>query len=151
MSEIKIIYASTSGNTEVVSEVIADILKVQGYNCELFRAELTPIEVVRENHTFIFATSTWEHGDINPYFNELLKEMKKMNMDGKIAGFVGLGDTRYEEIKFAKGIEILKKVFLNGGGKQIHTTLKLNGDPYEHLYTTVKEWAYEFAANLVNA
>lgn len=58
---VHIIYASTSGNTELVVENIAEYLKKRKVDTVLHRAELTDISVIKDNKHFIFGTSTWNH------------------------------------------------------------------------------------------
>lgn len=146
--EIHIIYASTSGNTELTVEYIGDILKTSGLEVVFHRAEITPIEVIEDNELFLLATSTWEHGEINPFFNKLLKEMNGIDLVNKKAGFVGCGDIRYEELLFCEGAEILKRKFEERGGKQIYETLKINGDPCNSLDTLIKTWTEKFIIEL---
>lgn len=138
--KVTIIYASTSGNVETVCFHVSDILENKGIESELFRAEKTEIEVIKNNSFFIFATSTWEHGEINPFFNKLLIEISQTDLSNKRAAFIGLGDTRYEQVLFCKGIDILRETFLKSGGFEVLTTLKINGEPYKYLQTTVATW-----------
>ncbi len=148
MDYIHIIYASTSGNTELVVETIGEILKNKGINIYYHRAEITSIDVVKDNNLFILATSTWEHGELNPYFKNLLKEMKTLDLSGKYAGFVGCGDTRYEPVLFCEGMEILRRTFLENKGEEIYNALKINGDP-NNVLDEVKQWGEEFYKVLV--
>lgn len=138
---MQIIYASTSGNVEIVVEKISEILSAAGIINELHRSEQTSIDVIRNNKLFLLATSTWEHGEINPFFNKLLAEMKKENLTGKKAAFVGLGDMRYEPVLFNQGIKILKKAWMDMGGEDIYELFLINGEPYGILDTRVSEWA----------
>lgn len=145
---LQIIYASTSGNVEVVSKRVAQSLTESRINSVLHRADTTKFETIIENSYFIFATSTWEHGIINPYFDSLLRDIENSSMKGKFAGFVGLGDTRYEPVLFCKGVEIIKDAFTKSGGKQIGTTLKVNGNPYPVLDSIVGDWTEQFKLQL---
>ncbi|HYD35223.1 MAG TPA: flavodoxin family protein [Vitreimonas sp.] len=135
------IYASTSGNVEAVIEKVAGILRAAGQAVELHRAEQTSLDVITNNDTFIIATSTWEHGELNPFFRKLLEEMKDQDFTGKRAAFIGLGDTRYEPVLFCQGMEIVRKAWIDQQGQQIFQTLKINGEPYHHLETVVSDWA----------
>ncbi len=138
--KITIIYASTSGNVETVCFKISEVLTQQGIMSELYRAESTPENVLVASQYFVFATSTWEHGEINPFFHRILTQLKTLDSTGKIAAFVGLGDTRYEQILFCRGADIIKEAFLKSGGKEVLTTLRINGEPFKYLGTTVKVW-----------
>lgn len=145
---VQIIYASTLGNTEFVVEKIAEYLQKRKVKVALCRAELTDISVVKNNTHFLFGTSTWNHGIINPYFDKLVSEMKNLNLDKKYAGFVGLGDYRYEEVLFCHGIEILEDLFIKRGGKKIGSILKIDGDPFDQVDTVIKDWREDFFLKL---
>jgi len=133
LPEIHIIYASTSGNVEWVCEQIAKRLKPKRFPVFFHRAEATSIDLIKENKFFIFATSTWEHGRINPFFDRLLWEIQKTKMDGKFAGMIGLGDSRYTKAHFCGGLDFLQHVFVSQGGKVMGIPLKMNGEPYEQM------------------
>ena len=137
---IEIIYASTSGNVEAVCQKISDILNENGIPSQLHRAENTDFSVINDNNLFLLATSTWEHGEINPFFSNLLKEISNKDITGKKSAFVGLGDTRYEQILFCKGIDILRETFLKSNGSEMLTTLKINGEPYGYFDSTIQTW-----------
>ena len=147
---MKIVYASTSGNVEFVVETVADMLTEAGISCELHRTEQTPIDLIKNNNEFIFSTSTWEHGEVNPFFDKLLAEMKSTDMTGKRAAFIGLGDMRYEPVLFNQGIKIVKSLFLAQGGKDISDILVLNGEPYHQVENHIKPWAVKLIEILKN-
>lgn len=142
---IHLVYASTSGNVETVVERVAQILQAQGFTTELHRAEKTAIDLIAQNDTFVLATSTWEHGRLNPFFEKLHAAMKETQMAGKKAAFIGLGDKRYEPVLFCEGMETVRKTWLNQGGEEIGTALKIQGEPYAQLETVVGPWAQEVA------
>lgn len=142
----QIIYASTSGNTEAVCIKIADILNDKGIRTKLSKAEKTKFQTITDNTYFILATSTWEHGEINPYFNDLYQQISTNDMSHKEAAFIGLGDIRYEQFLFCKGMEVLRESFLNSNGIELLSPLKINGEPYKQMNTLVTTWGN----NLIN-
>lgn len=140
---VTIIYASTSGNVELVAEEVAQSLKQRSYKVTLHRAEITPVSEIETNKLFVFATSTWEHGRINPFFDKLLSAISDLeagSLANKQAAFIGLGDKRYEPVLFCQGIETLKQALTSKGISQVGDTLKINGDPHGLLDTIVKDW-----------
>jgi flavodoxin len=137
---IHAIYASTSGNVETVVEKVAELLRAKNIEVELHRAEQTDSSIFNQGEHFFLATSTWEHGVLNPFFQKLHKEMMKLSFSGKTAFFVGLGDTRYEPVRFCEGMDILKTTWLDNGGQEWGHALKINGEPYHQLETTVAKW-----------
>lgn len=141
---IQIVYASTSGNVELVCEEISKILSSNGIENQLHRSEITSIDLIKENNMFILATSTWEHGEINPFFARLYNEMKEIDLKGKVAGFVGLGDIRYEPVQFCEGMNILRRSFIEKGGTELFHALRINGDPHDQIDNHVKPWVDSF-------
>ena len=122
-------------------ETVARMLQETGESVELHRAEQTSPEILQQNTRFIFATSTWEHGELNPFFRSLHTEMQKMDFHGKTAAMIGLGDNRYEPVLFNMGIEKIRDTWTKNGGVQLFHTLKINGSPYHLLDTVVAQWA----------
>lgn len=147
---IQLIYASTSGNVEITAEKIAEGLSGHGYEIELTRAEKAGIEKIAKNKKFIFATSTWEHGKLNPFFQNLYSQMALLDFKNKQAAFVGLGDRRYEPLLFCEGMETVRRLWLKNGGGEVCAPLRIQGEPYEYLNTNVKEWANMLATNWSN-
>lgn len=139
---IHIIYASTGGNTEHVVELVAQHWQDQGVTVQLHRAEQTSISVINQNQYFLFATSTWEHGTLNPFFKLLLAEMKKTDFTGKVASFIGLGDRRYEKHYFCTGMTILKEAWEKNRGVAVGVALTIGREPFEAVIEEmVQKWA----------
>lgn len=145
---IHLVYASTSGNVEIVVETVAEQLQHDGFKTELHRAEKSTLDVFTQNQFFVIATSTWEHGRLNPFFEPLMKEMKSAYFQGKQAAFIGLGDRRYEPVLFTEGMEKLRKVWLNQGGQELGERLKIQGEPYAQLEQVVKPWVSQLEQRL---
>lgn len=138
-SDWQIIYATTSGNVEYVCESIAKYLKDLGIVTTLYRSELLEPNVLKNNSNFIFATSTWEHGVINPNFIPTLDQIQSQDCGGKTACFIGLGDTRYEPVLFCEGIEIVKTNWEKSGGAVLGEVLKIDGEPHPQI-GQVEKW-----------
>ncbi len=139
---IHIIYASTSGNTEFIMDKVADVWRKLGKEVFLHRSEKTDINVFKDNKYFLLATSTWDHGTINPFFDRLLAEMKTADFSGKSASFIGLGDRRYESHLFCAGMTILKEVWEKSNGKSLGVALTIGREPFDEIIDKlVRDWA----------
>ncbi len=139
---IHIIYASTGGNTEHVMEQVQNYWQEAGVQVELHRAEKTPLSVITENSFFLFSTSTWDHGTINPFFDKLLLEMKNSDFLGKTAAFIGLGDRRYEKHYFCSGMLLLREIWEQNKGTSIGVPLTIGREPFEDIIEKmVRDWA----------
>lgn len=140
---VLILYASTSGNVELVVDRVAQVWREAGKAVELARAEQFKPERFQDYQNFVLATSTWEHGELNPFFVPLYEAMATLDFHGKKAAMLGLGDIRYEVILFCRGMDMVTKRWTDRGGVQVGKTLKLNGEPYHQLEDRVVPWAQE--------
>lgn len=145
---LPIIYASTSGNVERVVEEVAAVLSREGVVTELHRAEQTGPDIFQTNSRFILATSTWAHGELNPFFVKLYENMKSLDFHDTSAAFIGLGDRRYEPVLFCEGMEILRRCWVERGGQVLGDPLKIQGEPYGVLKTVVEPWTLKLAGLL---
>jgi len=150
MSKLILIYASTTGNTEAVMDKVGEILTENKLEFESHRAEEAEESIIENNDNFILATSTWGHGIINPFFDELLEYISNNSMAGKKAAFIGCGDKDYEPVLFNNGIKILKSAFLKSGGDEIDRTLIIDGDPFPILDTKVPYWTEKIISAFKN-
>jgi len=139
---IHIVYASTSGNTEFVMDKVADVWRKMGREVFLHRSEKTDINILTKNKFFLLATSTWDHGTINPFFDRLLSEMEKLDFSDKSASFIGLGDRRYESHYFCTGMTLLKEVWEKSNGKSVGVALTIGREPFDEIIDKlVRDWA----------
>lgn len=129
-------------------ETVGEVLRAQGLETSLQRAEQTPPEVISQHDLFVFGTSTWEHGKLNPFFGPLYEAMKTIGCRGKRAAFVGCGDRRYEPVLFCEGMEQVRKLWLHQGGEEVGTALKIQGESYGQLESVVKPWTLQIVEGL---
>src|SRR5690625_551472 len=68
MSNILLVYASTTGNTEVMAEAIADYLIVHGQEVVIksFDFDRIDVEMIADYDAVLVGTHTWDDGDL-PY------------------------------------------------------------------------------------
>lgn len=139
--DIAIIYASTSGNVEYVCQFVCRWLKESGgyKNPCLYRSEAVNATVLERAQQLVLATSTWEHGALNPYFTPVYSYIQKNDMSGKTASFIGLGDTKYEPVLFCEGINMTERAWLKAGGNKRGDTLKINDLPHNQM-EKVEAW-----------
>lgn len=102
MRSIHIIYASTSGNTEYVADVLSRYTTASGRNIaiECQRAETAhPADLLRGD-VLILGSGTWNtggrEGQLNPHMHALLHDRcAQLDLAKKPVTFISLGDDRY--------------------------------------------------------
>jgi len=120
MKKIGLFYAANAGKTSWVAERIQ---KEFGES----HIKVVPIEQAWQNDfaaydCFIVGASTWFDGELPTYWDELLPELRTMDLKGKKVAIFGLGDqVRYPE-NFADGIGLLAEVFEEDGAALVGFT-----------------------------
>jgi flavodoxin I len=99
---LHIVFASTSGHTEYVVEVLIDSLKsiTSGWEIKETMAEKAQPQDLLSGDVLLLASSTWNSGGIegqlNPHMWTLLHDKAKtLDLAGKPCACIGLGDHRY--------------------------------------------------------
>lgn len=97
--ELNLIYASLTGNTEALSELVVEKFREKkDININLnFVEDLEDFSILEESDAFIIATYTYGDGDLPEEMEELFEAIPNMNLSGKIYGVIGTGDTVYDE------------------------------------------------------
>lgn len=141
MTDILIVYGSTSGNTELVCETIAKVLDELGHNVLLQRVEQTQVEELRQHDLVILGASTYGHGILQDQFIPFAEKMKSLDLSGKDFAVVGLGDSKYDAEYNIESAVILENIVLQQGGKLIAPALMINKSPIPKLSKIVPSWA----------
>ncbi|QJB56957.1 flavodoxin [Pseudodesulfovibrio sp. zrk46] len=130
MSKTLIVYGSTTGNTEAVSDDIAKILEKNGHSVKIQSAAEVKIDGMAEGFDAVFlGCSTWGDDEIElqddfiPVFDDLDKAGLK---DKKVAVF-GCGDSAYEY--FCGAVDVIEEKSEQLGAVLLGDSLKIDGDP----------------------
>ncbi len=149
---LHVIYASTSGHTEYVVGLVADVLKAKApdVTVEVQRVELVQPEDFARGDVLVLASSTWntggQEGQLNPHMHELLRvRAKDTDLGGKKVWCVGLGDSRYHFT--VRALEHLETYVKTHNGSLQSPSLKIVNEPYGQ-EKTVEEWAAQLASTL---
>lgn len=70
----------------------------------------------------IVGTSTWFDGELPSYWDEMLPELKTLNMGGKKVAIFGLGDQVNYPDNFVDGIGLLAEIFKGCGAELVGFT-----------------------------
>jgi len=117
MKSVLFIYGSTGGNTEMVVENVADILRAKKYKVEVKRAELSNAKDLLKCDVCILASPTYGHGLLEMYMGKFVKGMKEIDLKGKPCAVIGLGDPKYEAQYHIESAPVLEKKLTDAGGQ----------------------------------
>ena len=96
---IKLVYASLTGNTEILSDLIIEKFEAEkGIEIEkLFIEDMIDFDFLDDADAFIIATYTYGEGDLPEEMEEFFAALGEKDFSGKTYGVIGTGDTVYEQ------------------------------------------------------
>lgn len=96
---IKLVYASLTGNTEMLSDLIIEKFEAEkGIEIEkLFIEDMVDFDFLDDADAFIIATYTYGEGELPEEMEEFFEALGEKDFSGKIYGVIGTGDTVYEQ------------------------------------------------------
>lgn len=97
MSKIAIVFGSSTGATEAVSEKIQALLE----GSTLFNAADVSVEDLKPFDFYVFGASTTGMGDLQDDWEALLPKVEKMDLSGKKVALFSLGDSASFSTTFA--------------------------------------------------
>lgn len=139
MSSVLIIYGSTGGNTELVTDKVAEVLTAKKHKITIQRAELTKESDLAKYKYIIFASSTYGQGLLQEHMLKFMYFLKSLK--GKKCAAIGLGDPKYNVEYVVESAKLLEKGIQEKGGELLTTALRIVKSPVPHLNTSVKDWA----------
>lgn len=150
MEKIIIAYASITGNTKLISESIKNKLSMNfsdKFEFELKDMASLTTEDLLNNSKFIFGSSTWSDGDLNPTADEYFSKLASSNISlvGKKFFLFGLGESFYPN--FCTAIDKMAAYLKKLGAEVSDNTLKIDGDPNADNVVKAEEWAYTVGGN----
>lgn len=109
MEKAGIFYGSSTGTTEEVAKLIAKKLNISAKDVHDVTV-LTP-ELVNRYDTLLLGTSTWGDGEMQDDWNDIIEELKTMDLSGKTIALFGCGDSQGNSDTFCGGMgELYKKL-----------------------------------------
>lgn len=146
MTKALIVYASLTGTTAGIADLLAEDLRALNVNVLVEECtEVYPKEYLGYD-ICVMATYTYgSDGSLPEEAEDFYYDLEEVNLKGKFFGVLGSGDLIYE--KFCPAVDDFDRQFEKAGATRGAETLKINLDPDE----TDKENIKRFAESLVTA
>ncbi len=144
MALVKIVYASMTGNTEGISEIVEELFIDEGMSVEREECSDVDPDFFEDADICIVATYTYGDGDLPFEIEDFFEELKEEDLSGKYFGVVGSGDTEYGEFycQSAKDfVEQFKKTGASMGTDLVMIEHEADEDDAQGLETFVKTLA----------
>ena len=122
MTLAKIVYASMTGNTEEIADIVAEAFEDLELEVEIDECTQVDAADFEEADICVVATYTYGDGDLPDEIVDFYEDLQEIDLSGKIFGVCGSGDTFYDDFvnRWTTSKQSLLKL-----GQKAPTALKL--------------------------
>ncbi|RYG73741.1 flavodoxin [Lentibacillus lipolyticus] len=98
MGKVLLLYASMTGNTEQMADIITEAVQRRGHEVVTKTFELDPIDVeeLADYDGVLVGTYSWDDGQLPYEAEDFYDELDDVDITGMIAGVFGSGDSFYD-------------------------------------------------------
>ena len=93
MALAKIVYASMTGNTEEIADIVAEAFENMDIEVEINECTQVDADEFEEADICVVATYTYDDGDLPDEIVDFYEDLQELDLSGKIYGVCGSGDT----------------------------------------------------------
>ncbi|MEF2232134.1 MAG: flavodoxin [Pseudodesulfovibrio sp.] len=130
MSKALIVFGSTTGNTESVSDEIAKVLERNGHTVEVRNAAGLEVGNMADGFdAVLLGSSTWGDEDIELQddFVPVYENLDQAGLSGRKVGVFGCGDSSYPH--FCGAVDAIEQKAESLGANLMVDSLRIDGDP----------------------
>lgn len=124
MALAKIVYASMTGNTEEIADIVAKKLEELGHAVEVDECTTVDASDFEAADIAIVATYTYGDGELPDEIVDFYEDLKELDLSEKVYGVVGSGDTFYDE--FCKSVDDFEAAFALTGARRGADSVKVD-------------------------
>ncbi len=147
MPKARIIYASMTGNTEAIAEMVSDHLLMLGVDVETSKMEsASPMDFL-DADICVVATYTYGYGDLPDEAQNFYNQLSDVDLSGKVFGVIGSGDTSYGDV-FCKAVDDFIAQFQLTNAKQGTDGVKIEFGPDGNSLVAIMEFAQQLQSSL---
>ncbi|WEV44809.1 flavodoxin [Streptococcaceae bacterium ESL0687] len=146
MATAKIVYASMTGNTEEIADIVCEALENKGIEVEMDECTSVDAEDLLDFDINIVATYTYGDGELPDEIVDFYDDLKDLDLTGKIYGVVGSGDTFYDE--FCKSVDDFDSAFASTGATKGAENVKVDLAAEEDDIQALEKFADELVAKV---
>lgn len=124
MTVAKIVYASLTGNTEEIADVVAEALENLNIDVEINECTQVDADEFEEADICVVASYTYGDGDLPDEIMDFYDDLAELDLTGKIFGVCGSGDTFYDF--FGKSVDDFEALFTKIGATKGADSVKVD-------------------------
>ncbi|MEC5422944.1 flavodoxin domain-containing protein [Virgibacillus sp. C22-A2] len=129
MSKVLMLYASTTGNTELMAEAMVGYLEDKNITVVTKTFEYDPIDVeeLLDYDAILVGTHTWDDGDLPYEVEDFYEELDDVDITGKVFGVFGSADSCYDT--YGGAVDLMSDRLKNKGAILVPERLKVDLTP----------------------
>lgn len=129
MGNILMLYASTTGNTELMAEAMVAYLEDKNNEVVTKTFDFNPIDVeeLLTYDAILVGTHTWDDGELPYEVEDFYEELDDVDITGKVFGVFGSADSFYDT--YGGAVDLLADRLQNLGAKLVPQRLKVDLAP----------------------
>ncbi|MGO3732716.1 MAG: flavodoxin [Vagococcus sp.] len=117
MTLAKIVYASMTGNTEEIADIVEEKLEDAGIEVECEECSDVDSDFFEDADICIVATYTYGDGDLPFEMEDFFEDLEKEELSGKLFGVVGSGDKDYGDFYCQSARDFIEQFEKTGATK----------------------------------
>ncbi len=139
MIKAVVIYGSTTGNTESLSEEVEKGLRKGGMEVTVMDVTKADVSKLADFDLIVLGCSTWGDGELQDDFIDFYDVMTKEFLEGKKTAVFGPGDSDMYPDYFCEAVILLETKLKECGAKVLVESLKVDGD-IEPVLADAESW-----------
>ncbi|MGX6978142.1 flavodoxin [Vagococcus elongatus] len=143
MAVAKIVYASLTGNTEEIADIVAEALENEALDVEINECTQVDAEEFLDADICVVGTYTYDEGSLPDDIVDFYEDLKELDLSGKVYGVIGSGDTFYE--RFCSCVDDFDHVFSQTGATKGAESVKVDLAAEEEDIQRLEAFAKELA------
>lgn len=147
MALAKIVYASMTGNTEEIADIVANKLEELGLEAEVHECTSIEAEEVLDADLLVVASYTYSYGGDGELPDEIIdfyNDLEELDLTGKVYGVCGSGDTFYDD--FCKSVDDFDARLASRGARKGAENVKVDLAAEEDDIINLEAFASQLAA-----
>lgn len=146
MALAKIVYASMTGNTEEIADIVAEKLRDLGHTVDVDECTTVDASDFEDADLAIVASYTYGDGDLPDEIVDFYEDLQDLDLSGKLFGVVGSGDTFYDY--FCKAVDDFEAAFASTGAEKGADSVKVDLSAEEEDIEKLEAFAETLSAKL---
>lgn len=144
MTLAKIVYASLTGNTEEIADIVAEAMENMDIEVEIDECTAVDAADFADADICVVATYTYGDGDLPDEIVDFYEDLQELDLSGKVYGVCGSGDTFYDE--FCKSVDDFDAAFAKTGAAKSAENVKVDLNAEEEDIQNLEAFAKSLVA-----